>query len=467
MSPWPIATAVLVLVACRPGQEAEDTGLATVEQGEWLPGGSTTNTVVLDANAFLQPAVGLSSAHRAEFFSGYGLFAAAWQVAPGTTNFRDGLGPHFHAPACASCHVNHGRAAPPEAPGDDLSGLLVRLSVPGTDATGAPLPEPVYGGQLQDHAIPGLTAEGRPELDWEELPGTYEDGEAYSLRRPSLRLEDLAFGALEEDTRTSVRMAQQMVGLGLLEGIPVARLEALADPDDSDGDGISGRINSSWDAELGAAAAGRFGWKAEQPRVRTQTAGALAGDMGITSSIFPTDDCTPSEEACLASPSGGSPEIADTLLEQLSVFSEAVAVPMRRDWEDPTVLRGKRLFYDAACDACHTPAHTTDASAPLPELADQRIWPYTDLLLHDLGPELADGREVFGADGQEWRTPPLWSLGLIPLVNKHDTLLHDGRARGFAEAILWHGGEAEGSKEAFRSMDAEDREALVAFLADL
>ncbi len=457
----------LLILGCSGAPEETGTTLATFDPAEALPGGEDGTTDVVDHTAFLQEAPGLSSAHEELFFQGYTLFAQAWLEAPASINHRDGLGPLFNTVSCTTCHVGHGRAAPADNDGGEFTGLLVRLGVPGEGAHGDAAPDPTYGLQLQDLAVDGISPEARPLLAWEEVPGTYADSTAYSLRRPTLTLADPGWGPFADDVQTSIRAANHMVGLGLLEAIPESRLGELADPDDSDGDGISGRVNQSWDPELGTAAVGRFGWKAEQPTVKSQTAGAFNGDMGLTTELFPTEDCTAAQQACLDMPSGGSPEVAPELLEQAAVFSAAIAVPRRRAPSDDTVLRGKAVFSELACDACHTPSHTTGDAGSLPELSDQQIWPYTDLLLHDMGEELADSRPVFSASGSEWRTAPLWGLGLVPVVNEHDRLLHDGRARGFAEAILWHGGEAEESREAFRSLSAQDRAALIAFLGDL
>jgi len=258
-----------------------------------------------------------------------------------------------------------------------------------------------------------------------------------------------------------------MVGMGLLEAIPEARLRELADPGDADGDGISGRLGQVWDAATGAPAVGRFGWKAEQPSVRAQVTGAFLGDIGITTGPRPVQECSVAQAECLAAPAGGAPELADDLLDKVVLYSQTLAVPVRTRWDDAEVLRGKALFARAGCAGCHTPSHLTRADAALPELAGQRIFPYTDLLLHDLGEALSDRRPVFAAAGSEWRTAPLWGLRLIAAVNQHERLLHDGRARGVAEAILWHGGEAVAAREAFRMMAADERAALLAFVGSL
>jgi CxxC motif-containing protein (DUF1111 family) len=264
----------------------------------------------------------------------------------------------------------------------------------------------------------------------------------------------------------SPRVAPQMIGLGLLEAIREEDIVAQADPDDLDGDGISGRPNRVWDAEAGRVALGRFGWKSNQPNVRQQVLGAFNGDMGITSSLFAGDDCTEAQGSCREAPSGGAPELRPDFADPVIVYSRTLAVPARRKWNDPVVKQGQALFAQAKCSSCHLPTSRTGVAA-LPELADQTIHAYTDLLLHDMGPGLADGRPDFEASGSEWRTPPLWGIGLFKTVNRHTYYLHDGRARDLAEAILWHGGEGGASRDAFVKMSSGDRAALLAFLGSL
>jgi CxxC motif-containing protein (DUF1111 family) len=212
---------------------------------------------------------------------------------------------------------------------------------------------------------------------------------------------------------------------------------------------------------------GRFGWKANQPTIEQQVAGAFLGDMGLTTPLFGVQQCSPAQEACIAAPDGGAPEVDESKVARITFYLHTLAVPARRDVDDPTVLRGRALFESTGCASCHTARHRTGELEGYPWLSDQEIWPYTDLLLHDMGDGLADGRPDYAADGREWRTPPLWGIGLVETVSGHELLLHDGRARGLAEAILWHGGEAEASREAFRAMELADREALLAFLRSL
>jgi CxxC motif-containing protein (DUF1111 family) len=431
-----------------------------------LSGGATTvfDTTV---NAFAQPAANQPLAERPDFFTGNALFNRNWVTAPSSTVGSDGLGPIFNAPSCSGCHFKDGRGRPPIDDDGPFETLLVRLSVPGDDAVDGAVAEPYYGRQLGNRSILGVPAEGNPRLEYEERPGAYGDGTPYSLRAPTLVIDDLAYGPLAPDVLTSVRVANQMYGLGLLAALDEATLLARSDPQDANGDGISGRPNVVWDVRRGAPAVGRFGWKANAPTIEQQGAGAFVGDIGITSPLFLDQDCTAVETACANAPDGGTPEIDQLKLDLVTFYVTLLAVPARRDVTDATVRRGEALFASAGCVSCHVPTLVTGELAGFPAVSHQTIHPYTDVLLHDMGPDLADGRPDYLASGSEWRTPPLWGLGLVPTVNDHLFLLHDGRARGFAEAILWHGGEAADAREAFRTMSADDRAALVRFLDSL
>lgn len=449
--------ALLMQSACAPEP--------TPELDDTLAGGDTT---VFDDTraAYSFSARNLSAEVRGDFAVGNNLFGDNWVIAPSSTSARDGLGPVFNALSCGSCHFNDGRGRPPEPDEGEMLSTLVRLSVPGTDEHGGPLGEPTYGGQLQPRAILGVEPEGGTTLAWEELPGAYGDGEVYSLRRPLLAFRALRFGPMDPAVLTSLRVAPAVFGLGLLEAVPEETIIARADADDLDGDGISGRANRVWDVERAATVLGRFGWKANQPSLRQQTAGAFLGDIGITTSLFPTRECGPTQTGCADARDGGTPELDDRLLDFVVLYGRTLAVPARRNADDPVARRGRTLFTEAGCASCHVPTMLTGES-DLEALAKQRIWPYTDLLLHDLGDGLADGRSDFLATGSEWRTPPLWGIGLLQTVNRHELLLHDGRARGLAEAVLWHGGEAEVAREAFRALTADDRRSLIHFLESL
>lgn len=431
-------------------------------------GGDTTREVS-GRNAFGFPAPGLTNAERRVFEIGDSFFTQNWVAAPASTDARDGLGPTFNAQACSSCHLRDGRGLPGET-GEGQLGLLLRLSVPGVDEHGGPLPHPVYGAQLQDRSVIGVPAEGSLAIEYSPVAGTYADGVGFSLRSPTYAIGEPAFGPLGEEVMISPRLAPQMVGMGLLESIPETDLVARVDPDDADGDGISGRVNVVWNADTKQMDVGRFGWKANAPSVITQVAGAFAGDMGITSSIAPDDACTDAQTECATAPDGGNdggagPEVTDERLASVSFYSRTLAVPASRAGTDDA-RDGSVLFAKFGCSGCHTPTHVT-GDADIDSLTNQTIHPYTDLLLHDMGEGLADGRPDFEASGSEWRTPPLWGLGLIDDVNGERFLLHDGRARNIEEATLWHGGEGAAAMERFRTASADDRAALVSFLEAL
>lgn len=428
-------------------------------------GGDTT---VQDAtrHAYSRPAANLQTHQRAEFAMGNAFFNSPWVVAPATAGARDGLGPLFNARSCDACHNNDGRGRPPRH-GERPISLVVQFGMPGRDAHGGPLPEPNYGGNLNPFAIDGESAEGTLDVVYREEPGQFADGEPYSLRVPQYSFSDLRYGPLADEVRFSPRVAPPVFGSGLLEAVPEEEIVKREDPDDRDGDGISGRANRVWNRETQQTVLGRFGWKANQPDIAHQTAAAFNGEIGITSKLQPVENCTPVQIACRNAPSGGDPEVSDDIFEQIVSYERMLGVPARRDLQDPQVRRGAQKFLDAGCHLCHVPTLHTARVPEMPWLSEQTIHPFTDLLLHDMGPGLADGREDFLASGSEWRTPPLWGIGLLRTVNGHTELLHDGRARNLREAILWHGGEAERAKESFRTMSKEDREALLRFLNSL
>ena len=426
--------------------------------------GGDTTAFSAGRNAFELSARNLDVEERRTFNVGDSFFNQNWVTAPASTVARDGLGPTFNAQSCSSCHDHDGRARPPDNDDDPVRGLLLRLSIPGPDG---PVADPVYGGQLQDRAINGVPAEGRIAIRYETISGSYADGTPYTLRKPEYVILDPAFGPPRPDMLVSPRIAPVVFGMGLLEAIPAERILALADPDDRDGDGISGRPNMVWDARAQAYAVGRFGWKANQPSVEQQSAGAFLGDIGITSSLFPVENCPGAQEACSRAPHGGAPEIPDDRLAKVVFYIQTLAVPAMRNVDDPAVRQGARLFEDVGCASCHTPRHVTAPDFSVRPLQDQVIFPYTDLLLHDMGEELADNRPDGQATGREWRTPPLWGIGLVQAVNGHTRFLHDGRARNLEEAILWHGGEAAAAREVFKSLSLSQRQALLRFLRSL
>jgi CxxC motif-containing protein (DUF1111 family) len=340
----------------------------------------------------------------------------------------------------------------------------MRLSQDGTDpATGGPNPVPGFGTQLFDKSLFGTTTPGRLSVSYSEVAGRFADGTEYWLRAPQYTLVDL-YQPLPGAVLLSPRVAPPVFGRGLLEAVDEMTVIGLSDPGDADGDGISGRPNYVWDHERGQAALGRFGWKANQPTLRQQVAAAYRGDMGITTPYFLVESSHgwPQFDGL-----GDDPEISGSILEETVFYVQTLAVPARRRAFDAEVRRGEALFEQARCTGCHVPTLTTGALPGVPEVSLQAIHPYTDMLLHDLGDGLADGRPDFQADGREWRTPPLWGIGLTYIVNGHTFFLHDGRARNLEEAILWHGGEADSSRRVYIDLEKSDRDALLAFLESL
>ncbi len=436
--------------------------------------GSEMPAVPADRLAFTHLLAEIDPARRVEIALGQRLFLVDWQIAPGPDPALDGLGPVYNRVSCAACHVRNGRGRPPDGPDQPLGAMLIRLSLAGAGGQGAPIPHPHYGDQLNDRAIAGVPPEGRATIRWQESSGAYADGEPYRLRRPVVDIADPAFGSPGPETLLSVRVAPPLIGLGLLEAVPEAALRALADPDDADGDGIAGRLNLIPDAEAGGLRPGRFGWTADVPTLRQQVARAAWNDIGLTSPLHPQANCPPVQTACAAAAAadGGTgiepdPDLDGAALDRLTAALRALAPPPRRNGADPVVRRGETLFARIGCAACHVPALVTGPSPEMPELAFRTIHPYTDLLLHDLGEGLADPRPGPAASGRDWRTAPLWGIGLGVAVAGHNFMLHDGRARDVAEAILWHGGHAENAREAFRHLPAADRAALLAFIGSL
>ncbi|MDF1793922.1 MAG: di-heme oxidoredictase family protein [Thalassobaculaceae bacterium] len=446
---------------------------ATADPADSLPAGDATSLHAADANAFSHSTATLPFEKELDFKVGNGIFKKLWVTAPSSTRSSDGLGPLYNARACQRCHLKDGRGHPPAAnfPDDNAVSLLVRLGIPLGSRESKP--DPVYGGQLQDFAIAGVEIEGRPYVTWSEELVALGDGTTASLRRPDWKIVDLGYGPMDAGTRISPRIAPPMIGLGLLEAVPAEQIVAYADPDDADGDGISGRAPTVTNVETAEHQLGRFGWKASQPTLRQQASAAFLGDMGLSTKAyrFGHGDCTEAQSVCRAAPDGGSEatglEVSETMLKLVVFYSRHLAVPARRNVTDPAVSRGAALFADAGCGSCHRPSLTTAADADDPALAGHTIHAFTDMLLHDMGPGLADGLPEGDAEATEWRTPPLWGIGLTETVNGHTNFLHDGRARSVLEAILWHGGEAQSARDHVVGLDTADRDALIAYINSL
>ena len=480
------------LPASRPDLDAKDrarveavtrpvSDFSKAEQYEAMQAGATTSLEPPDSKAFSHFSANLPSEAEMRFRLGNALFRKLWVASPSSTQASDGLGPFYNARSCEACHKEDGRGHPPEG-GADATSMFLRLArspVTETDKKalaahlGLNLPDPIYGRQLQDKAIPGLEAEGKMALTYTEQPFTFPDGSVVSLRKPAYFATDLRHGPLDKETTLSPRMAPAMVGLGLIEAIADSDILANADPDDRNGDGIRGQAQMVRDS-TGALRAGRFGWKGENVSIRDQSAQALAFDIGISTAEIdrPAGDCTAAEVNCLAHPDGeqarlGKGEAPDPILSLITFYSQNLAVPARRKASFEETLAGKRLFYETGCISCHRPKYVTRKDWPERALAFQLIWPYSDFLLHDMGEGLADGQIVGTATGKQWRTPPLWAIGLTGTVSKQAFYLHDGRARSLEEAILWHGGEAERVRDAYAKLDKADRKKLISFLESL
>jgi CxxC motif-containing protein (DUF1111 family) len=447
-------------------------------------------------NAFSFPLANLDDAERTRFAIGNSFFKRNWVEAPASTTARDGLGPHFIARSCAGCHAMDGRGAPPDwnktlgPEPDNTVALLFRLSVPGTPAPhDGVVPEPTYGDQFNNAGIQGVKPEGTVRIRSTSVRGRFADGTRYTLRQPVYTFTDLGYGPMARDVMVSPRIAPHMAGLGLIEAIPESEILRNASDQAAAPGPIKGQPNRVWDAFAQKDVIGRFGWKANTGSIAHQSAGAFNGDMGITTSVNWREACSAAQTDCLAAPHGGGkrtgrdgqmpsaqataevPEIDDETLGHVVFYTSTLAPAARRRPDDPQVLRGQALFAQAQCAACHRPSYVT-ADTPFPRLTSpkvsgQRIWPYTDLLLHDMGPQLADGRPDFRASGNQWKTPPLWGVGLFKDVNGHQRLLHDGRANGVLEAVLWHGGEAQGAREQVLTFSKRDRDALVKFVESL
>lgn len=466
----PFVKLLIVLLSCLLACQPQETDIqrADAEVNEELSGGEHLTSNDFSENAFGKEASHLTFNEERQFVVGNSLFQSNWVTAPASVTSLDGLGPLLNQSSCGGCHFKDGRAKPPATETAPLNGLLFRLSIPGTGLHGQPLEDPNYGGQLQDKSILDAKPEALVRVKYQDITGQYADGTSYTLHKPTYEFYNQAFGNFAAGLMVSPRIAQQIPGLGLLEAVSDQTILSLADENDQNKDGISGRANYVWDEVNQKTALGRFGWKANVATIKQQTAGAFQGDMGITSSVFPDQGLSAVEKDQYGNlPNGGTPEISDEQLNKIVFYVHTLSVPARRNWQEANVLRGKLLFSQLNCAGCHIPKMQTGNSHPVSVVNNQTIRPYTDLLLHDMGEDLADNRPDFLATGREWRTPPLWGIGMVQTVNKHTNFLHDGRATTIEEAILWHGGEASTSAEKFKKLSKDDRQALLQFLESL
>ena len=422
-----------------------------------LSGGATT---IFDdtEEAFGSPAPNLQGENIERHELGDVAFGLEHVDGPGVNG---GLGPIFDNVSCESCHPGDGRGRPPVG-AEPFSSMLFRSSIAGRGNNGGPKDVPGFGGQLQMRSLPAYQPEISAAISYVESRGAFGDGTPFQLRVPSYTLSGL-YAPLPAGVLFSPRVAPAVFGLGLLEAVPEWVVLARADPRDRNRDGISGMPNYVWDAIRGRKALGRFGWKANVSNLVQQNAGAYNGDMGVTTALFPAEPCEGQDPGCARH----AAEISTETVADVTIYTQTLGVPARRDLDDPVTNRGEAVFYAVGCNGCHTPTLRTGRIRGVPEVSNQTIHPYTDLLVHDMGPGLADNRSDFQANGREWRTAPLWGIGLVQTVNGHSNFLHDGRARSLLEAILWHGGEAQRAKDKVVRLRRQDRDALIAFLGSL
>jgi len=459
---------------------------SAVTSNEVLVGGSHTHQKSEKRLGFQHESPVLSYEEKLDFKVGQAIFEKIWVFAPSSTTASDGLGPLYNARSCSRCHKGNGRGII-EIEKSSSPSLFLRLSIPPTtkrhhqQLTSGKIgfiPEPTYGNQLQTFAYPGGRAEGTLKVKYTEISVELSDKEEIKLQQPFYTISDLGYGSLDKSFMFSPRIAPQMIGLGLLEAIDELDLLALADPDDLNKDGISGKVNIVWNEVANNNSIGRFGWKAGSPTLEQQNNAALNGDIGISSWMFSdhAGDCTQMQSACQQQTHGNKRrdkpgvnmlEAPKTMTDLLLHYTRFIALPAARNTKETKRQKGQKIFKQAGCQKCHHAKFITAKNTEHDSLASQTIWPYTDLLLHDMGKGLADNRQEFLANGQEWRTPPLWGIGLTKLVSGDEFYLHDGRARTLLEAILWHGGEAESSKQEVINLNNAQRQQLIYFLESL
>jgi CxxC motif-containing protein (DUF1111 family) len=396
--------------------------IVAVQAGGQAPAGGATTVIDDRHTAFGRALANLDPLRWAEFRAGRKRFVSQWTH---RERWAD-------ATSCSECHFRDGRGP---APTQISRSHLLRLRQPSGSG------DPIYGIQLRRTGL-GVPAPGQFAVQWKEVVGRYPSGEPYALRRPRVRVSDLAYGPLDSRTRLALRVPLAVFGLGLLEGVSEQEILKFADPGDEDRDGVSGRAQRVRDPTTGSIVLGRFGWKASQSSLAAQSTAALGNDLGVTNA-------------------------SESELRTLVGYLRALAVPAHRRSPEPTVREGETLFVEIGCADCHRPRLTTGVVPGWPELSNQAIGAYTDLLLHDMGADLADDIGEAEASGREWRTPPLWGLGLVQTVGGQVGLLHDGRAASAEEAILWHDGEAARARGRFLTMPRPKREALIAFLSSL
>jgi len=471
--------------------------VSTDTQQHLSGGDATVNRV--HASAFSAHSANIKNVKNIlKFNGGNKFFEEPWAQSVGSVSSQDGLGPLFNNNACQDCHVRDGRGHASEAPsgqqGTDFSTMLLRASKSNlndaqktTMSLGiqANIGDSCIGGQLQHQSNFGITKEASQAVSYRYINVQFSDGENVELREPIWHVQGINC-EIDDDTVLSARVAPPMIGLGLLALIDAQDIINQEDINDVNNDGISGKSNKVWSVATQSVALGRFGWKAGQPTLRQQTAGAFLGDMGLTTDFFQAENCLDHQKDCKASPSGNGDmsdtdygyEVSTKVLDKITFYAHHLAVPARRNAYSEEVMNGQKVFNEIGCQQCHTASYRTGQNSEFPELSNQKIYPYSDMLLHDMGKSLTDfdknSKTVDGnipveflALANEWRTPPLWGIGLAKTVDPQATFMHDGRARTLLEAVLWHGGESEQSKQQVLSLSKKQRSELLAFLQDL
>jgi CxxC motif-containing protein (DUF1111 family) len=427
---------------------------------ERLSAGAAT---IFDASskAFTNPVAGLSTRNLFVHNVGDNTFDQTF-VAPPSPIFT-GLGPIYNNISCVNCHRNDGEGNP--TTGSSTAGLLMRISQEGTDANGGPLPIDGFGTQIQDQAVIGAQPEATVNISYIDVPVSYPDGTTATLRQPTYTLEN-SYLPLPANYFLSPRLAPPLVGMGLLENIPESTILSFVDANDANGDGITGQANYVYDPYTKKTELGRFGLKANTPTLLVQVATAYQQDMGVTSYVQPAESAYGQTQMNVVH-GDVQPELVDSLLNDVVYYVRTLAVPARRNVTDADVQQGAIFFNQLNCSGCHRPTIQTGVDITLGQISNQRIHPYTDLLLHDMGDGLEDNRPDYLASGSQWRTAPLWGIGLLPSATGVPYYLHDGRARTLEEAILWHDGEAKNAKQQFMQLNITQRNQLIKFLQSL
>lgn len=433
----------------------------TIPEAEDLNLGGLATISSDGPDAYTLPPDGLSAAEIKLHFEGDGAFDQTFVTYPSVQ--AGGLGPNFNQNSCINCHIRNGRGSSPEYSGDLSSGLLLKISMPGFGSYDDAIDVPGFGTQLQTKAIFGVIPEGKIGITYTPIIETFEDGTTITLQKPIYSITN-PYITLPNGVQISPRSPPPVFGLGLVDALSITSILAQADENDTNGDGISGRANYVWDYETNQKRLGRFGLKANSYSLQHQTASAYHQDMGITNILFTKESCE-GQINCVSGLNSNI-DIDQNTLDVTTFYTKSLGVPSRRNTKDTSVIEGKKIFETIDCAKCHTPKQVTGQS-DVAILSNQIFFPYSDFLLHDMGPDLADNRPDFLATGSEWKTPPLWGIGLTKVVNSKAQFLHDGRAKTILEAILWHGGEAQNAKNKFKKLTSKERNDLLNFMNSL